>query len=125
MEQQIRKLIVEDNVDTFCLKGNGWFDIYASGVLKRLKKEYPDIHIVFIIASVRQLHCDEYNFFDSFDFPAGIEAAPYKLTIPVRDYYIVKNADYIVSYVYKEYGEAYEAIILAKKYNKIIINLAD
>lgn len=46
MEQQIRKLIVEDNVDTFLLTGNGWFDIYANGVLKKLKNKYPQIRII-------------------------------------------------------------------------------
>lgn len=58
-------------------------------------------------------------------YPAEVEAAPYKLAIPVRNRYMVKNADYIISYIYREYGGAYEAVIQAKIYKKVVINLAN
>lgn len=38
---------------------------------------------------------------------------------------MVKNADYIISYIYREYGGAYEAVIQAKIYKKVVINLAN
>lgn len=46
IEKQIRKLINNENVDTFWIGGNGWFDIYASGVLKKLAKEFPNITVI-------------------------------------------------------------------------------
>lgn len=46
IEQQIHKLITKHNVDTFWLRGFGWFDIYVSGVLKKLAKEFPNITVI-------------------------------------------------------------------------------
>ena len=112
-------------LNTFWIGGYGWFDIYASGILRKLKREYPNIHIVLVAAYIQQLHRGRDNFFDSFDYPAEVEAAPYKLAIPVRNRYMVKNADYIISYIYREYGGAYEAVIQAKIYKKVVINLAN
>lgn len=125
IEKQIRRLIIEKGVNTFWIGGYGWFDIYASGILRKLKREYPNIHIVLVAAYIQQLHRGRDNFFDSFDYPAEVEAAPYKLAIPVRNRYMVKNADYIISYIYSEYGGAYEAVIQAKIYKKVVINLAN
>ena len=48
IEKQIRRLIIEKGVNTFWIGGYGWFDIYASGILRKLKREYPNIHIVFL-----------------------------------------------------------------------------
>ena len=40
IEKQIRRLIIEKGVNTFWIGGYGWFDIYASGILRKLKREY-------------------------------------------------------------------------------------
>lgn len=101
IEKQIRRLITEKGVDTFWIGGYGWFDIYASGVLRKLKREYPNIHVVLIVAYIQQLHRGGDNFFDSFDYPAEVEAAPYKLAIPVRNRYMVKNAASKIETVFK------------------------
>lgn len=52
IEKQIRRLIIEKGVNTFWIGGYGWFDIYASGILRKLKREYPNIHIVLVAAYI-------------------------------------------------------------------------
>lgn len=125
LEITIRKLIIENQVDTFWLGGYGNFDNYAAQILRKLKAEFPNIQLILILAYSQQLRkFGNLLPFDGFDYPAEAEAAPYKYAISGRNRYMVKNADFIISYVWKEYGGAYEALKIAQNNNKTIINLA-
>lgn len=125
LEITIRKLIIENQVDTFWLGGYGNFDNYAAQILRKLKAEFPNIQLILILAYSQQLRkFGNLLPFDGFDYPAEAEAAPYKYAISGRNRYMVKNADFIISYVWKEYGGAYEALKIARNDNKTIINLA-
>lgn len=92
IEQQIYKLITEHNVDTFWLRGFGWFDIYASGVLRKVKNKHPKIQII---------HSDTLQ----------------KTTIQN----IIKNTDYIITYIPIANNNFYEEF----RNKKNIINLAN
>lgn len=91
IEQQIHKLIMEHNVNTFWLRGLGWFDIYVSGVLRKVKNKHPKIQII---------HSDT-------------------LQNPTIQN-IIKNTDYIITYIsitnnnlYKMFGNKKNIINLA------------
>ncbi len=121
----VRKLIIENRVDTFWLGGHGNFDNYAAQILRKLKAEFPHIQLILILAYPQQLQkFDSLLPFDGFDYPADAQATPYKYAISARNRYMVKNADFVISYVWKEYGGAYEALKIAQNNNKTIINLA-
>ena len=125
MEKQIRKLITEENVDTFWIGGHGNFDSLATKVLNKVQEEFPHISIIIIIAYPRQLHKYDKIFpFDFFDYPPEVEASPYKFAISARNCYMAKNTDFVIGYINREYGGAYEVFQYAKKLNKNIINLA-
>ena len=55
IEKQVRKLITEENVDTFWIGGYGRFDSLATRVLNKLQKDFPDISIILIIAYAQEL----------------------------------------------------------------------
>ena len=126
IENAIRQLIDEEKVDTFWVGRHGNFESLAITVLKKLKLEYPKIKIILIISYVQQLHYYGDSLpFDGFDYPVDAELAPRKFAISARNKYIAKNADYIIAYVCRKYGGAYNALCIAKKHGKTIINLAE
>lgn len=97
IEKQIRKLINDKNVDTFWIGGDGWFDIYVSGILQKLKQEYPYIKIILIVANPRQLEFQENKFpFDDFKYPEEVKSVPLEKAVFVRNYYMATNTDYII-----------------------------
>lgn len=125
LERAIRQLIEKENVRIFWIGGYGCFDKCAACILRRLKREYPYIRTILIIAYPQQLHKYESILpFDGFDYPPEAESAPYKFAISGRNRYMAKNADFIIAYVDREYGGAYTALKIAQNNNKIIINLA-
>ena len=125
IEKQVRKLITEENVDTFWIGGYGNFDSLATKVLNKLQKDFPHISIILIIAYPRQLHQYDKVFpFDSFDYPPEVESAPYKFAISARNRYMAKNTDFVIAYINREYGGAYDAFQYTKRLKKNIINLS-
>lgn len=61
--------------------------------------------------------------FDSFDYPPEVESAPYKFAISARNRYMAKNTDFVIAYINRKYGGAYEAFQYTKRLKKRIINL--
>lgn len=115
IENQIRKLINDENVDTFWIGGDGWFDVYVSGILQKLKQEYPYIKIILIVANPRQLEFQENKFpFDDFQYPEEVKSVPLEKAVFVRNYYMATNTDYII--VYPE--DKHSAILSVLKENK-------
>ena len=121
IEKLVRKLITQENVDTFWVGGYGKFDALAARVVHKLKNEFPQISLVLILAYPRQLHQYGENFiFDAFDYPPEVEAAPYKFAISARNRFMARNADFIITYIAREYGGAYKAVNLALKFAKCV-----
>lgn len=120
IEKQIRKLINNENVDTFWIGGDGWFDIYVSGILQKLKQEYPYIKIILIVANPRQLEFQENKFpFDDFKYPEEVKSVPLEKAVFSRNHYMVTNTDYIIVYP----NDKHSAILSVLKEDKIrVIN---
>ena len=58
--------------------------------------------------------------FDSFDYPPEVESAPYKFAISARNRYMAKNTDFVIAYINREYGGAYDAVNIAQNNKKNI-----
>lgn len=126
LKHTIRNLIEEHEVTTFWIGGYGTFDKCAAQILRNLQIEYPFIKIILIIAYVDQLNrYGDTLPFDCFDYPTEVEVAPRKFAISARNRYMAKNTDFVIAYVQKEYGGAYDAMKIAKNNKKAIINLAE
>jgi len=127
LSREVERLITDEGVDTFYFGGYGDFDWMASGVLKEMKEKYPHIDISLILAYMPGKK-DEYDdipkHYDTL-FPEGLEEGPRRFAISKRNKWIVENSDYIIAYVRSGYGGAYDALKLAARRKKVIINLAD
>ena len=63
--------------------------------------------------------------YDSTFLPEGMEFVPKKFAIAHRNRFVVNKSDYIITYVRKTWGGAYEAMQYAKRKKKQVVNLAD
>ncbi|MBR2299488.1 MAG: DUF1273 family protein [Alphaproteobacteria bacterium] len=122
LEKVVETLITHENVDTFFVGGHGLFDYWAGEVTRRLKTKYPNIETILVMAYGSQLHQKKLVPFDTFLLPANVERCKKLFAIPARNEYMVKHSDYVVAYV-DFLGGAYNAVKLALKKKKTVINL--
>ena len=120
----LRDLIENHEVDMFYVGNQGLFDAYTHGVLKELKKDYPHINYAVVLAYMpgKQTEYDDYS--DTM-LPEGIEEVHPRYAISWRNNWMLKQSDYIVTYITHSWGGAAQYAKKAKNAGKVIINIAD
>lgn len=118
-------LIENHGVDNFYIGNQGHFDYAALLVLEELKELYPHINYAVALAYVPKEKSDHENLDYSKAFvPDGVENGPLKFAIDRRNRWLIKNSDYVVTYVRSIIGGAAKYKKIAEKKGKTIINLS-
>ncbi|MBR5599080.1 MAG: hypothetical protein IKW39_03470 [Alphaproteobacteria bacterium] len=127
LENTIKNLISQGVYEFWC--GNeGTFDTLTRMIMIRLKKDIPYLNLCFVSAynpdnfpPLKRKTLEE-----NFEIIYSIEIADGhpKFAITRRNKYMINNSDIIVCYITDEKGGAYNAVKLAQKQNKEIINIA-
>lgn len=112
----IMKLIENDNVDTFYIGNHGSFDHYVLSLIKELSFLYPHIQYAVVLNRIPDTAADVNSI-----LPEGIETIHPRFTISWRNKWMIEHSDYVVCYVVRAWGGAYQFSELAKKKNKKII----
>ena len=124
--ESIRSLIENSGVDKFYVGTHGSFDNLAFKTLERLSKEY-NIDYKKVLASVptKRLVWDKTDYALTV-VPDGIEKAHPKYRIDYRNKWMIRNSEYVITYIKNPYGTgaAFYAELAAKK-GKTIIKLGD
>lgn len=117
-------LVENNDVDMFYVGNQGLFDAYAHGALKELKKDYPHINYAVVLAYMpgKQTEYDDYS--DTM-LPEGIEEVHPRYAISWRNNWMLKQSDYVVTYITHSWGGAAQYAKKAKNAGKVIINIAD
>ena len=116
-------LIENHNVDMFYVGNQGHFDAIVRGVLRDLQHEYPQIHYAVVLAYMpgKQTEYDDYS--DTM-LPEGIESVHPRYAISWRNNWMLKQSDYVVTYITHSWGGAEQYVSKAKKHSKMVIGLA-
>lgn len=124
LHQRIRFAVDQYGVTTFYVGGNGAFDRTASGAIKQLKREYPDIQLYLTLAylPVRLLELPPY--YSGSIFFEGLESVHRKGAITMRNRIMAEVSDIIICYIHHNHGGAYAATNYAYRQGKIILNCA-
>ncbi|MBQ8941235.1 MAG: hypothetical protein IJ062_05305 [Firmicutes bacterium] len=130
LEDIIFKLIKEHEFVAFLTGYDGEFDRIATSAVKRAKRNYAQhrCDITWIMPyekadyTKNQKYYDE--FFDYIEVCAESAAKHPKAAIQARNRHIVDRSDYVVFWIEKEYGGAYQTMKYAKENEKAMINLA-
>ena len=99
-------LIENHNVDMFYVGNQGHFDAIVRGVLRDLQHEYPQIHYAVVLAYMPGKKT-EYDDYSNTMLPEGIESVHPQYAISWRNNWMLKQSDYVVTYITHSWGGAY------------------
>ena len=114
--------LILEGATVFYLGGYGDFDSLAKKTVLELKKKYPQIHPVQVLAYLDKKE----------EFPTEIETVypplekvPKKYAILRRNQWMVENSDVIISAVRYGWGGAQKTLDYAKKKEKMIFSYTE
>ena len=128
VKDKIKNNIVDVKKVECYLGGYGDFDEICLRACRELKKENPNIEVIYITPYIslswRSKIEKNIGLYDFSIYPP-IENVPPKYAILKRNEWMMINADLIIAYVNCGYGGAYRSLQVAKREKKKIINIAD
>ena len=118
-------LIENHAVDMFYVGQQGAFDGIVRSVLKELMSVYPHIRYAVVLERLPPKR-DEFDTRDYSDtmLPEGIESVHPHYAISWRNNWMLKQSDYVITYITRSYGGAAHYAKKANKYGKISINIS-
>lgn len=109
--------LIADGADTFYLGGYGAFDNLAAAVLRELKKTYPHIQLILVLAYLNR--SKDTSGYDSTLY-AELETVPPRFAISKRNERMVEMSDVVIAYVTHSWGGAAKTLEYAKRKRKVI-----
>lgn len=122
LRQVLIDLIEHHNVDMFYVGNQGRFDAIVRGVLRDLQHEYPQVNYAVVLAYMPSKQT-EYGDYSDTMLPEGIESVHPHYAISWRNNWMLKQSDYIVTYITHSYGGAAQYSEKAKRQRRMLINL--
>lgn len=119
-------LIEHQGVNVFYIGNQGAFDDMVRSVLRVLSQQYPHIIYAVVLAYLPSHHKDDLSQSQDYAdtmYPEGIESVPKHFAIDWRNHWMLKQADYVVTYITYPWGGAAKFIDKAIKLGKQVINL--
>ena len=115
-------LIKDHGVDMFYVGNQGQFDAMVRSTLQELKKVYPQTDYAVVLAYMpgKQTEHDDYS--DTM-LPEGIEFVHPRYAISWRNNWMLRQSEYVVTYITHSWGGAAQYVRKAKNQKKIVINL--
>ncbi len=127
LSQVLEYLILNYSVTEFWTGGMGEFDELFSSTVRGLKRKYPNIKLILIkpyfsneLNTNKEYYCSLY---DGLVIPEILSNVHPKSAITKRNKWMVENSDFIVTYVYRDYGGAFQAKKYAQKLGKGVISV--
>ncbi len=123
LKSTLEDLIVNHGVDLFYVGNQGQFDAYVRSVLRELTKTYPQTHYAVVLAYMPGVQ-NEYEDFSDTMLPDGIESVHPRFAISRRNDWLLRQTDFVVTYITHTWGGAYKYAEKARRQKKTVINLA-
>ena len=123
---EIEKLVINENVDMFYIGNQGAFDSLSKKAVCELMKKYTNINYNIVLAY--RPSNSENNSVSDFShtiLPEKVALSSPRYSIVIRNRWMAERADFIISYIIRDFGGAAKAIEFAEKNNKQIINIAN
>ena len=112
------------SVDMFYVGQQGAFDGIVHSTLKELVSIYPHIRYAVLLerSPPKRDEFDTHDYSDTM-LPEGIESVHPRFAISWRNKWMIKQSDYVVTYITHSWGGAAQFAEMAKHRKKIVINL--
>lgn len=115
-------LINNHGVDMFYVGHQGQFDAIVRSTLRELKKEYPQINYVVVLAYMPSKKNENEDYSDTL-LPEGIELVHPRYAISWRNNWMLRQSDYVVTYITHSWGGAAQFAARAVALGKQVISL--
>ena len=131
LEEQIRKLIDENEFVDFLVGRNGDFDQCVSSSVLRVRKNHRDDNSALVLVlpypTAEYLNNENYfhEYYTDIEISSTASVAHPKSAIQIRNREMVDRADLIICYIEHEKGGAWQTVEYAIKQGKTVINLAN
>lgn len=123
LRAMVEELIVRYGVDRFYMGRQGAFDAMARSVLRELAEVYPHISYAVVLERLPGPRDKAvWDFSDSI-FPEGLETVPPQFAISKRNDWMLKQTDFVVTYITHNWGGAAQFAEKARRQGKTAINL--
>ena len=118
-------LIENHSVDVFYVGNKGAFDRLARSVLRELVQEYPHIRYAVVLERMPGKQSEDYpeDYSDTM-LPEGIEEVHPRFAIVWRNKWMLRQSDFVVTYITHAWGGAAQFADMASRQKKTVINLA-
>lgn len=127
LEKLIFHLIEEKGVTTFLVGGYGEFDSKCSEAVDSAKRKYPYIKLYLIKPYFsNELNINKeyyYACYDDIIIPDILAGIHYKAVIGVRNKWMIDQSQYVIAYLRRDFGGAYDAVKYANKKNVQVLNI--
>ena len=130
LDEAISKIINTDDNFRFLVGGMGEFDGICSSAVRRAKRKYPnkEIRLELVLPYLtHELNENKLYYETSFDdvvIPIELAGVHYKSAITKRNRWMVEQSDWVIAFVYRDFGGAYTTLRYAENKGLQIINLA-
>ena len=126
LREVLMNLIENHSVDMFYVGNQGAFDRIVRSVLRELIQEYPQINYAVVLERMpgkQNEDCPED--FSNTMLPEGIEAVPPRFAIVWRNQWMLRQSDFVVTYITHPWSSAAKFAETAVRQKKTVINLAE
>lgn len=126
LRNKIVELINKEKVDLFYVGNQGNFDAIARKALMDIKSIYPFIRYYIVPAYMpnKGKEASQNDYSDAV-YPCALITVPSYSAIPVRNEWMVKQSDFVITYVKRSIGGAARFSDFAKRHGRRVFNLAE
>ena len=122
----IDRMIAEEQVSLFYIGGYGGFDRIAATAVKRMKLQHPEITLMLVLPYHPAERPIETPYgFDGTYYPEGLEKVPRRYAIVRANEIMVKQSDWLISYVRHGASNSRRILEYAQKQGTACININD
>lgn len=131
LEQAIADILLTDTKFVFYTGGMGEFDARCAAAVRTAKRRNPqlDIQLCLVLPYLIQKINEDKDYyehaFDRIIVPFELAEVHHKAAITKRNRWMVDSSDYLIAFVYRDFGGAYATLKYANQCGKKIIRLAD
>ena len=125
LREAIIELIEHHNVRRFYVGNHGNFDLMARSILRDLSHQYSQISYAVVLAYLPAKQSEEtpHDFSDTL-LPEGIEAVPRRYAISWRNNWMLRQSDYVITFLDHSWGSAAQFAEKAEKAGKTVIHIS-
>ncbi len=121
----VAELIEQYGVERFYVGRQETFDAMARSVLRELAEEYPGISYAVVLERLPGPRDEAVWDFSDTIFPEGLETVPPRFAISRRNEWMLRQADFVVTYITRPWGGAAQFADKARRQGKAVLNLAE